>query len=107
MQLILIIFIVVVLFLFLGTRYSLNKEGFHFRRQYGSWCNCSDDKTFNQCMDCANCGICIKNNGSVKCVPGDVYGPYDKSYQCKMWHHNDEFSRRLWKNKLKMVKPFS
>tara|TARA_Y100000780_G_scaffold205743_1_gene200940 strand:- start:28125 stop:28439 length:315 start_codon:yes stop_codon:yes gene_type:complete len=104
MQLLIILFIIGIVLL-LGNK---NKnEGFHFRRQYGSFCNKCDGKTYNQCIECANCGICVLGNKKVKCTPGDMYGPYDSRLHCKLWFHNDENSRRLWKNKLKMVKPYA
>ena len=65
MQLLIILFIIGIVLL-LGNK---NKnEGFHFRRQYGSFCNKCDGKTYNQCIECANCGICVLGNKKVKCT---------------------------------------
>ena len=104
MQIVLVLLIIALIIYLINSQKV--KEGFHFRRQYGSWCTDCSNKTLNHCLDCAECGFCIDNNGNGKCVKGDGYGPYNKNNNCKLWYHNNEFSRKLWKNKLRMVKPY-
>lgn len=64
----------------------------------GQFCYSCNDKTFNQCTTCFNCGYCVDRNGRGKCIGGDHKGPYNYEH-CAKWYHGDPFSRMLQNNK--------
>lgn len=37
------------------------------------------------CYKCTNCGICVKENGVMECVPGDERGPLYRK-DCQIWN---------------------
>jgi hypothetical protein len=80
-----------------------NKLNEKFDGSYGSHCQNCSNKTINQCMECGDCGFCLDSHRNGKCVSGDVHGPYNKKKHCRMWYHNDPYSRVSWykKNKIK------
>jgi hypothetical protein len=41
-----------------------------------NYCDCNKfSYSPNQCLSCANCGLCINSYGQTKCVQGDINGP--------------------------------
>lgn len=83
-----LIILVIVIYLY---AFSCNNEYFSNER-YGDYCIGCGEKNFSYCMECANCGYCLKPRGG-KCVQGDTYGPWNKNEKCLMWYHNDPYSR--------------
>lgn len=83
---------VVMAFGYLYYKY-MSKESFNERQ--GSYCVTCNDKTFAQCLECADCGYCM-NDFSAYCTKGDSHGPY--SGTCKKWYHNDPFTRAVLSN---------
>ena len=53
--------------------------------------SCPDCYTLSNesCVDCDNCGVCISKKGEVKCMPGDMRGPYFES-NCKYWINKED-----------------
>ena len=47
-------------------------------------------KKGQECLGCANCGICIRGNFA-SCVPGDAEGPYFTE-ECQKWVYKDHKS---------------
>jgi len=48
----------------------------------------------DECLQCSNCGIGIKNN-SASCYPGDVYGPlFD--YSMDTWIYNNDYDNYIF-----------
>ena len=67
----------------------------HYGRIHGKWCEKCNKKTFGQCMDCFNCGFCLKGNNKGYCTEGTVFGPNNKYEKCQRWIHNDDYSRSI------------
>lgn len=65
-----------------------NKENFEY-------CSNCDNKTYRDCFNCTNCGICINRLGDRSCEPGDANGPYNRS-DCLYWLNG-------WKNPIKFA----
>jgi len=85
------IFIIITLYFIINKYVPKSYE--HFNERYGTrWPKC-DNKTFGECMECSDCGYCLKNTGS-QCVKGDVHGPYKGT--CDRWIHNDPWSNMQW-----------
>lgn len=57
----------------------------------GKLCLSCNDKTFNQCLECFNCGFCVDKWGNSKCIVGDMHGPYNYE-QCDRWYYNDPWT---------------
>lgn len=65
------------------------KEGFN--EQTGQFCPSCVGKTFNQCLQCFNCGWCVDKWGNGACIGGDAnQGPYNKE-NCAKFYHTDPF----------------
>jgi hypothetical protein len=98
--------LIILIFIFNKLFFSsslLNNES--FQNFYGVHCNTCNSKNFAQCLNCAECGFCIKGS-SGECVKGDQHGPYDGRL-CDMWYHSDPFSRDLWQRKKYSFKPIT
>lgn len=67
-----------------------NKE--HMNDEVGRFCRKCKGRTFNQCLDCFNCGMCIDKYGNSMCLPGDHKGPYNYE-NCSIWYHGDPFNK--------------
>lgn len=47
---------------------------------------CKDCKMdIKNCYKCTNCGVCVKENGTAECVPGDERGPLYRK-DCQIWN---------------------
>lgn len=96
---ILIISIIIIVVLLLVVWYfkkSTKVEG--FRAQQGQFCMSCQGKSYNQCLNCFNCGWCVDEFGNGGCVGGDVNsGPYNKE-QCAQWDTNDPFTDMKYMN---------
>ena len=89
---ILIGFILIVIFLFVQNRRE------PFAEISGQLCSSCEDKTFNQCLECFNCGICEDQWGNFKCVGADVAsGTYNKE-KCSRLHLADPYTRMQYNN---------
>jgi len=70
--------------------YPKNIEG--FVRDSGKLCGTCADKTYNQCLDCFNCGWCVDKWGNAGCLGGDAAsGPYNKE-ECAIWKTTDPWT---------------
>lgn len=68
---------------------ELGVEGFN--ESTGKLCNSCSNKTYNQCLNCFNCGFCVdKYTGKGRCVAGDHNGPYNYD-DCHNWYSGDSF----------------
>jgi len=79
MEILLIILILLCLYVIMK---YFNQENFAIPSQFG--CQNCGDFTFDQCMNCVNCGFCIDQRGYGKCVPGNINGPMFES-DCVQW----------------------
>ena len=81
---ILIVLTFVLLIMSTITQEHNNKvEGFIFNANMESNNDCYN-LPHEACVNCENCGVCISRDGDVKCVPGDINGPFFES-DCKYW----------------------
>jgi hypothetical protein len=55
-----------------------NKERF-------SYCSNCNHNSYRECINCENCGICIKGNKRF-CESGDANGPFNR-IDCDNWMH--------------------
>lgn len=65
-------------------------ERFDNLLEVGKLTNNCYNKSRNECMQYANCGLC--NSGGQKCVPGDSSGPYF-NLDCKNWTYLNKYDR--------------
>jgi hypothetical protein len=66
---IIIIIILLLLYLYFSYFFKINEN-------FLNYCDCNNfSYSPNQCLSCANCGLCINSNGQTRCVQGDVNGP--------------------------------
>ncbi len=72
-----------------------NYEG--FSEQSGKFCVTCENKTFNQCQGCFNCGVCLDINGNYSCMGGNYNGPYNNE-RCIRWYHGDPWGQMLKDN---------
>lgn len=77
--------------------YSPYYEGFNDK--YGQFCLDCKDKTFNECLTCANCGFAVDKDGNSACIGGDVNGPYNFEDAAR-WYYNDPYSYMIQTNAL-------
>lgn len=69
-----------------------------FNRDTGQFCSTCTGKTFNQCMNCFNCGFCVDKWGNASCLAGDVRsGPYNKE-NCALWYTTDDWTTAVQNN---------
>jgi hypothetical protein len=89
-----LILIAIMVFLFLVYSYK-NKENF-------SYCSDCNHKSYNKCINCTNCGICITNDGSKYCEHGDANGPFNRK-DCYIWHHGwrNQYPAQIKSKKIK------
>ena len=79
----------------------------NFSSFYGHNCTQCNGMNLGKCINCSNCGYCIKDeNNKTGCVPGDLYGPYDSTKNCTMWYYHDPYSRELFYRKNRRMKPY-
>ncbi len=89
-----ILIVLIVIVAYLG--YKPKKEGFN--QDTGQFCRSCSGKTFNQCLNCFNCGFCVDKWGNSSCISGDVNsGPYNKE-QCALWYTTDNWTGEVWRN---------
>jgi hypothetical protein len=49
---------------------------FQINENFLNYCDCNNfSYSPNQCLSCANCGLCLNSNGQTRCVQGDINGP--------------------------------
>ena len=77
---IVVIIIIIVLILYFLRQNKI--EGYN--DQTGRYCISCSDKTFNNCLNCFNCGWCVDNFGNGMCIGGDHRGPYNYE-NCAKW----------------------
>jgi hypothetical protein len=65
----------------------------HFNEQTGRFCSSCREKTYNQCLDCFNCGWCVSSDGSGRCLGSDIAnGPYNNE-KCAQLYQGDPWLR--------------
>lgn len=64
----------------------------HFNEQTGRFCSSCKEKTFNQCLDCFNCGFCVKD-GDAKCIGADVANSTYNNEKCDRLYLGDPWAR--------------
>lgn len=85
-----LIIVLVILSLSFPTK-CFNKE--HFDTYYGyykQFCPTCGWRSRSSCGKCTNCGVCVKEDGSAECVPGDSNGPYFDA-DCIAWEYGDPY----------------
>jgi hypothetical protein len=66
-----LILIITLLFLYLYFSHF-----FQINENFLNYCDCNNfSYSHNQCLSCANCGLCLNSNGQTRCVQGDINGP--------------------------------
>ena len=98
-----IIYIIITIIILFNIIYFLNKKEKYQNVGTGFTTNnlntCSNYNMTN-CLKMQNCGYAITNH-SEQCLPGNVYGPYNKKITKESgykWYHNDPFTRALIAN---------
>jgi hypothetical protein len=97
---VIIIIIIFILVLYIITQNCTNDKNSNetFNVQNGTLCQSCENKTFNDCLGCFNCGYCIDQWGNGKCIGGDAAsGPYNKE-KCKLWYQGDQSVRMKQNN---------
>jgi len=88
-----VVLIVVILWLL------LNDDGpENFNESTGTLCRSCQGKTFNQCVNCFNCGFCVDKFGNSSCIAGDVNGPYNYE-DCRLYYTGDKYTMMMQQNK--------
>lgn len=107
MFLLILIILLIVLLLF---RNINNREGFdsdelnqYIPQEWSPlWVGKGSSDCYNEpldkCMTNTNCGIC-KYNDTVKCVPGDINGPFFDS-KCQDYIYTNNYDRHLFGEKV-------
>ena len=60
----------------------------------GQFCGSCKNKTYNQCINCANCGFLVDEFGNSGCVGGDHNGPYNYEKGSK-WYYYSPWTQML------------
>lgn len=61
---------------------------------YKEMCPACHLKDPEKCMSCLNCGLCVKADGTKKCVSGDSSGPYFNN-NCLYYSYGRERRREI------------
>jgi hypothetical protein len=73
------IWIIIIVVVVVGLFYMYRKNVENFHTYYGyfkSHCNSCTGKSPEAASKCSNCGLCLKNDSSVKSVEGSSDGPF-------------------------------
>lgn len=97
-MLFLIILLIIIIIYLIKDNYVINIEGFN--GQTGRFCYTCQNKTYNQCMSCFNCGWCEDDKGNGQCIGGDHRGPWNYE-RCAKWSNGDPYSYMLERKKRK------
>ena len=82
--------IIILIFAIYYYLFSQKKEGFN--QDSGQFCNTCDEKSFNSCSNCFNCGFCVDRFGNGKCIGGNASeGPLNKE-DCALWYTGDQWT---------------
>jgi len=92
------VIIVAILIAFVVTYLCKSKKLREFFSQFhGYHCPSCHDRSRSMCTYyCENCGFCLNQDGTGKCVPGDARGPY--FHKCHRWEHTDPSTKFMWRN---------
>lgn len=93
--------LLLILVLIIAYYFYYKKE--HFDLYYGVNCENCSEKTFGECIQCANCGFGLVGNNKGFCTRGDMLGPYKSKYKFKKWLYNDPF----WRQNKKIIPAFT
>lgn len=90
-----LIIILIVFFLWLLIKKSINKCKELFRDRRGYACgDCNSKTNYAHCILCEDCVWCPLDR---KCVPGNEYGPYNNINNlrngCQYWKHLSNFTK--------------
>jgi hypothetical protein len=92
-----IIIIVLIIGIYCTKEFSNLNEQFYDLTPLGPRCGNCYYKSPDDCMACANCGVC--GIGSLaKCVPGDINGPFYTD-ECNTWLYTDHKEGKINKEK--------
>jgi len=86
---IIIIIILIIIIVFLHMKHI---EGF----DYETKCNSCDNKSFHQCLNCEDCGVCVTEFGDMYCAKGDRNGPKDRK-DCYKWHYGNIYPQYYYR----------
>jgi hypothetical protein len=78
--------ILIIIILALINIYLLNKNTENF--DYNTDCTSCKNKSYHQCRNCVNCGVCTTAMGDMYCVNGDINGPYNRT-DCLKWDYGN------------------
>ncbi len=84
-----IIVILIILIIFL---YNKKSEGF----DYDTMCTNCDNKSYHQCLNCENCGVCVTEFGDMYCAKGDKNGPSERK-DCYKWFYGNIYPQYYYR----------
>ena len=70
----------------------------HFNEQSGRFCSSCKEKTFNQCLNCFNCGFCVNSNGSSGCIGASMPSGTYNNEKCDRLYLGDPYQRMQQNN---------
>lgn len=71
----------------------------HFNEESGRFCSTCKDKTYNQCLNCFNCGWCVDSWGNGKCLGADVASGTYNNEKCSKLYLGDPYLRMKQNNR--------
>ncbi len=74
----------IILIIYLKYKSKSSPEG--FTDLAGHFCGSCNNLTYNQCLNCANCGFLVDQFGNSGCIGGDHKGPYNYE-KGKYWYY--------------------
>lgn len=86
---IIILILVLLVILFIFTRKSENFD-------YESECKNCEKKSFHQCLNCKDCGVCSDQLGNMYCVKGDEHGPSERK-DCYKWFYGNIYPQYYYR----------
>lgn len=88
MKIILIIVLIVIILIF-----NMRKdEAF----DYHTKCLSCNNKSYYQCLNCEDCGVCVTEFGDMYCKKGDKYGPYEGD-NCYKWFYGNIYPQYYYR----------
>ena len=88
MKIILIIVLILIILIF----YMKKDEGFDYETQ----CLSCDNKSYHQCLNCQDCGVCVTEFGDMYCAKGDKDGPFEKK-DCYKWFYGNIYPQYYYR----------
>jgi hypothetical protein len=88
MKIIVILFLLILLIYL----YSKTKENF----DYETKCLNCDNKSYFQCRNCEDCGVCVTEFGDMYCTKGDKYGSHERN-DCYKWYYGNIYPQYYYR----------